>query len=138
MATNSGNGTGEPLCCGANCSGPENPEGAGQIETTAPGRVCQTVAKQTLISSSREKPNNSRDKGLEKRKREMYFRCQHRRVGGRYGGGGAVRMYSAHDHGQGRGCFGCGLLGIHSTAVGAFLVWRLECSSRCQCPKKIQ
>lgn len=59
------------LCSGlrAGCSDLENPKGAGQIESIAPGWVCQ----QCWINSSQEKPV-TREEGLEKRKGEIYFR----------------------------------------------------------------
>lgn len=59
----------------ANCSILGNLKGAGQIQSTVPGRVCQHCC-QTEDELISRKASNSRDKDLEKRKEDTYFRYQ--------------------------------------------------------------
>ena len=59
----------------ANCSDPENPKGAGQIKSTAPGWFCQQCFQTNSDKLITREAYNSGEEGLEKRKGEIYFGC---------------------------------------------------------------
>ena len=59
----------------ANGPNPGNAEGDGQIKNTALGWVCQHCCQTNSDKLIAREANNSRDEGLKKRKREIYFGC---------------------------------------------------------------
>lgn len=143
----------------AKCSIPRNTKGAGRSKTQLLVRFANTVAEQTWINLSQEKPV-SKDAGFGKERNLFqvadsslnwplspqvghleFYRERFRGVWAkeqtvfdhRLGGGWYVCIMCSW---AGRGCVGCGL-SRHSVAFGAFLAWQLQCSGHCKASSSV-